>query len=387
MSAMTFASGLPRVGLVATLLSTATSYRGAGIHTYCDQLLQNLPNQRPAHDYFAFVNDPAYQPPPGLTLHRAPAASQRPSRRILWEQAVLPFLARRQVDLIHGLAYALPLAAGLPSVVTVHDLSFLLFPQAFAPGNRLYLSRISAISCRRASKVIAVSQATASDIQRLIGIPANRIEVIYNGVDEAYYLRPATEIEDYRRQTGWPDRFLLSVGTLEPRKNYPTLIEAYALYRRLASSPLPLLIAGGRGWQYDAIFSCVSALGLEQHIRFLGFVPASMLPWLYNAAAVFVYPSRYEGFGLPVVEAMACGVPTITSTASSLPEVAGQAALTVDPDDVETLAEMMHKVAGDVERQMMMREAGLHQAERFRWCFTAARTAALYASVCGIDHG
>jgi len=387
-SAIPPASGRPRLGLVATLLSTAASYRGAGIHTYSRQLLQHLPGQQPALAYHAFVNDPAYQPPPGIDLHRAPAASQRPLLRILWEQIALPLAARRrQIDLFHGLAYALPLAAGLPGVVTVHDLSFLLFPHSFGPGNRLYLSRITALSCRRARKVIAVSQATARDVQRLLGVPADRIEVIYNGVDEAYFPRPAAEIEETRLRAGWPDRFLLSVGTLEPRKNHLMLIEAYAIYRRLAVAPLPLLIAGGRGWQYDAIFARVSALGLDQHVHFLGFAPASLLPWLYNAATVFVYPSRYEGFGLPVAEALACGLPAITSTASSLPEVAGEAAHTVDPDDTETLAVALAAITGDAERRAMMRAAGLAQAERFRWTLTAAKTAALYASITEDRHG
>lgn len=388
MSAIASVPGRPRVGLIATLLSTSASYRGAGIHTYSRQLLHHLPDEHPDLDYLAFVNDPAYQPPSGVGLHRAPAASQRPMQRILWEQAALPLAARRgQIDLLHGLAYALPLAATVPGVVTVHDLSFLLFPQAFAPGNRFYLSRVTALSCRRARKVIAVSQATGQDVHRLLGIPADRIEVIYNGVDEAYHPRPAADIEAYRQRSGWPDRFLLSVGTLEPRKNYLMLIEAYAVYRQLAASPLPLLIAGGRGWHYDAIFDRVSALDLAQHIHFLGFAPASMLPWLYNAATVFVYPSRYEGFGLPLAEAMACGIPAITSTASSLPEVAGMAARMVDPDDVEALAETMHEVASDGERQVMMRTAGLRQAEHFRWPVTAAKTADLYASLCEHPHG
>ncbi|MCW5857307.1 MAG: glycosyltransferase [Caldilineales bacterium] len=131
----------------------------------------------------------------------------------------------------------------------------------------------------------------------------------------------------------------------------------------------------------------MSALGLDQHNHFLGFAPASLLPWLYNAATVFVYPSRYEGFGLPVAEALACGLPAITSTASSLPEVAGEAAHTVDPDDTETLAVALAAITGDAERRAMMRAAGLAQAERFRWTLTAAKTAALYASITEDRHG
>lgn len=374
----------PRVGLVATLLSTAASYRGAGIHTYSAQLLQGLPAVATGapQRYLAYVGDPAYQPPPGLTLVRAPAATQKPTARILWEQCVLPWQARRdRVALLHGLAYALPLAWSGPAVVTVHDLSFLRFPRAFAPANRLYLSRITAISCRRAQRVIAVSQATAHELIRLLGIPPQRIEVIYNGVDSVFFARDPAAVAAFRRQAGWPEAFILSVGTLEPRKNYGVLIEAYALYRRMNARPLPLLVAGGRGWDYEAIFARVAQLDLTAHVVFLGFVPAAVLPWLYNAATLFVYPSRYEGFGLPVLEAMACGTPVITTQAGSLPEVAGTAAWLVAPEDVEGLAQAMHTLTTDTTRQEALRQAGLEQARRFRWTHTAAATATTYARV------
>jgi glycosyltransferase involved in cell wall biosynthesis len=374
----------PRVGLVATLLSTAASYRGAGIHHYSAHLLNALcavSTPRPLR-YLAYVGDPAYQAPPGLALMRAPALTQKPTVRILWEQCVLPWQARfDRVSLLHGLAYALPLAWSGPAVVTVHDLSFLLFPRSFAAANRLYLSRITAISCRRARRVIAVSQATAHDLTRLLGISPRRIDVIYNGVDSVFFVRDPEAVAAFRRQAGWPEQFILSLGTLEPRKNYGVLIEAYALYRQMSARPLPLLIAGGRGWDYEAIFTRVAQLDLTPHVVFLGFVPAATLPWLYNAATLFVYPSRYEGFGLPVVEAMACGVPVITTRASSLPEVAGTAAWLLDPDDSEGLAQAMHVLTTDAGRREAMRQAGLEQARRFRWTETAAATAATYARV------
>ncbi len=378
----------PRVGLIATLLSTAASYRGAGIHTYSQQLLHHLPQQAPSCDYLAFVNDPAYSPSPPLLLHRAPITSQRPARRILWEQTALPLAAYRQhLDLWHSLAYALPLATTLPSVVTVHDLTFLLFPRAFAPANRLYLSSITALSCRRARRVIAVSQATARDLERRLHIPADRIDVIYNGVDDALHPRPAAAVAAHRQQAGWPEHFILSIGTLEPRKNYPALLTAYALYRRLTPHPLPLIIGGGKGWRYETVFAHVAELDLQNHVSFLGFVPAEILPWLYCAADLFVYPSLYEGFGLPVAEAMACGVPAITSTASSLPEVAGSAALTLPPDDIEALARAMITILDDPDRQTAMRTAGFAQSRRFRWQQTAADTAAVYQRALNKQHG
>ncbi|RME82297.1 MAG: glycosyltransferase family 1 protein [Caldilineae bacterium] len=367
------------MGLLATLLSLRQSYRSAGIHTYCLHLLDNLPAQATHFRYLAFVRDPAYRPPAGVTIHRPLLPTHTPGPRILWEQCALPFQARRhRLDLIHGLAYATPLLAPIPAVVTVHDLSFIRFPASFPASNRLYLSRITALSCRRARRVIAVSEATALDLQRLLRIPAGKIDVVYNGVDTRYHPLPDEEVAAYRRRAGWPEAFILTLGTLEPRKNHVMLLQAYAQYRRMSDRPLPLLIGGGKGWYYDTIFAQVEALELTPFVHFLGFVPAETLPWLYNAATLFVYPSRYEGFGLPVAEAMACGLPVITSSVSSLPEVAGDAALLVDPDDPHTLAELMATVLDHPEEQMRLREAGLRRAQRFRWHTTAADTAAVY---------
>ena len=218
-------------------------------------------------------------------------------------------------------------------------------------------------------------------MQRYLRIPAAKIDVIYNGIDDVYRPLLADAVTTHRHLQNWPDRFILTVGTLEPRKNYPTLLDAYARYRRMTAHPLPLLIAGGKGWDYEQIFSQAEKLALEPHVHFLGFVPAETLPWLYNAAALFVYPSLYEGFGLPLAEAMACGTPAITSTASSLPEVAGDAAVTLRPDDPEVLADTMHRLLSAPEQLQEMKKRGLAQAQRFRWDLTAAQTADVYARV------
>jgi glycosyltransferase involved in cell wall biosynthesis len=322
-----------------------------------------------------------------MTLRQPYFSTQRPPARIVWEQLRLPLAARRdRLSLLHGLAYATPLFARVPTVVTVHDLSFLLYPQSFRPGNRQYLSRITAQSCRRASRVIAVSKATARDIVQLLDVPESKIDIVYNGVDSIYQPLPSAEVEAYRRQTNWPDHFMLMVGTIEPRKNHITLLDAYAQYRQNVQNPIPLLIGGGKGWYFEQVFERVKELGLEQHVHFLGFVALTTLPWLYNAADLFVYPSKYEGFGLPVAEAMACGTPAITSTSSSLPEVAGDAALMVDPDDGEGLAHAMVALLNERERRDAMRHAGLAQAAHFQWTATSDATAKVYAHVLEIEH-
>ncbi len=387
-SAITENLARPRIGLLATLLSTSQNYRSAGLNTYSHQLLHHLPERCKQFEFLTYVGDASYRARPGLLLRQPRIPTQRPIARIFWEQARLPQAIRRdRLSLLHGLAYATPLFAGIPIVVTVHDLSFLLYPQSFRPGNRLYLSRITAQSCHRARRVIAVSKATANDLVHLLGVPETKIDVVYNGVDEIYSPLPVAEVEAYRRQAGWPESFMLIVGTLEPRKNHLGLLDAYDRYRRSVQNPIPLLIGGGKGWYFENVFERVKALGLEQYVHFLGFVPLTDLPWLYNAASLFVYPSVYEGFGLPVAEAMACGTPVITSSVSSLPEVAGDAAWMVDPDDSEALALAMTAVLNDSERSDAMRTAGLTHAAQFRWTATADATAAVYAHALEKDHG
>jgi glycosyltransferase involved in cell wall biosynthesis len=236
--------------------------------------------------------------------------------------------------------------------------------------------------------VIADSKATAEDLKRLLNVPEEKIHVVYTGVDDIYRPLPQEQVEHYRRRRGWPDRFLLMVGTLEPRKNHDGLINAYARYRKQAQSPLPLLIGGGKGWFFEHIFQQVTDLGLEDAVHFLGFVSREDLPWLYNAATLFVYPSRYEGFGLPVAEAMRCGTPVITSNVSSLPEVVGQTGFTVDPDNPEALANAMLLILEkESERLSIMQEDGLRQSSRFSWERTAAETAEVYSRVLKLTHG
>ena len=370
----------PRIGLLATLLSTKQNYRGAGLNTYSFQLLHHLPERNQQFEFLAYVSDANYQARSGMMLRKTSFPTQRPFARIFWEQSFLPLKARRDhLSLLHGLAYATPLLTHVPTVVTVHDLSFLLYPQSFRPGNRLYLSQMTAQSCHRARRVIAVSKATARDIVQLLGVSESKVEIVYNGVDSIYRPLPGAQVEEYRRQADWPEHFMLMVGTIEPRKNHITLLDAYARYRHKVKRPIPLLIGGGKGWYFEKVFERVKELGLERYVHFLGFVALTALPWLYNAASLFVYPSRYEGFGLPVAEAMACGTPAITSSASSLPEVAGDAALMVDPDDSEALAQTMAAVLDDRDRRDAMSKAGLAHADQFRWNTTVEATTEVYA--------
>ncbi len=371
------------IGLNAHLLSLTESYRGAGISWYMVNLLQNLAQVSPDFGYSAFLSDRAFQAP-GLTLHRSRLPTHRPPVRIFWEQFIQPLALRRAgVDLLHALAFVAPLAAPCPFVVTVYDLSFLRYPESFRPFNRWYLSHFTAHSVKRAKAVITISESTRQDVINLLGAPPERVHTVYCGVDPLFRPLPAAEVAAFRAARGLPEQFGLFLGTLEPRKNVDGLIRAYASWRQQQPDAPPLLIAGGKGWYYHQIFQAVEALNLTESIRFPGYIPQNELPLWYNAATFFVYPSHFEGFGLPVLEAMACGTPVITSTAASLPEVAGRdgAAVLVNPTDTAALAEAMRQVMGDAERRAAMSQQGRARAANFHWAKTAQETVAVYRKV------
>ena len=364
------------VGVNAHLLSLAGGYRSAGISLYIYNLLHHLPATGAEMEYTVFLNERRYQAPPGLRLKVSRLPTKRPPVRIVWEQALLPWVARSEgLDLLHSMAFVGPVASNCPFVTTVHDLSFLYYPDRFRSLRRRYLQAFARISVRRARRVIAVSESTKQDLVSIYDISPEKIDVVHNGVDASFRPLPADQVAAFRQQKGLPDRFLLFVGTLEPRKNVVRLIEAYA---RLPKGRPPLVLVGGKGWFYDEIFCRVEALELTDEVHFSGFVPAEELPLWYNAADLFVYPSIYEGFGLPALEAMACGTAVITSTASSLPEVVGKAGKLVDPTDTEALATAMEQVLGDREMQEQMQAAGLVQAAGFSWEKAARQTVDSY---------
>jgi glycosyltransferase involved in cell wall biosynthesis len=369
-------SGVRHIGVNAQLLTLDGNYRGAGIHSYIHNLLHHLPEADPTFFYTAFVGDRRCVGLPGIERRLTRLPTHRPAVRIVWEQMVQPWAMRRAgVDLIHGPAFVGPQTGGCPFVVTVHDLSFLLYPQGFRALNRFYLRTFTRLSVRHALRVIAVSESTRQDLIRHYDLSPAKIDVVYNGVDASFRPLPNDRVSAFRAARDLPERFILFVGTLEPRKNVVRLIEAYA---QLPPGRPPLMLVGGKGWLYDEIFARVKAGNLASEVQFVGYIPAEELPLWYNAADLFVYPSLYEGFGLPPLEAMACGTPVVVSRASSLPEVVGQAGLLVDPTDVEALAIAMRRVLAEREEWEEMRAAGLAQARGFSWQTTASRTVDSY---------
>ncbi|MBC7222915.1 MAG: glycosyltransferase family 4 protein, partial [Anaerolineae bacterium] len=270
-----------------------------------------------------------------------------------------------------------PVACPCPFVVTVYDLSFLRFPKAFRAWNRLYLTLFTRHSVRRARRVLAISERTKQDLVRWLGVPEEKVDVAPCGVGEAFHPLPQEEVEAFRAARGLPEQFFLFVGTLEPRKNLVAAFQALRLLRERGQSPV-LAVVGGRGWGYEETLRTLDEWDLARHVLLTGFVPTDELVLWYNAATALVYPSLYEGFGLPALEAMACGLPGVASDRGALPEVVGQAGLLVDPTAPEALAEAMARVWEDADLRAALRERGLARARQMTWEETARQTVRAY---------
>ena len=369
--------GIKRIGINAHLLSDEASYRRAGIHQYIDQTLRHLPHDEAAFRYFVFTRQTAVlSGQPGLQLIPSRWPTQRRLARILWEQLVWPWAARQhKIDLLHSMAFVSPWLSQRPLIVTVYDLSFIFYPDSFPSLQRLYLRLQTRRSVRRARHIITISESSRQDVTRVFGVPPQKITVIRPGLDPAYRILPADAVAAFRQKRGLPDHFLLHVGTLQPRKNIPLLLHALV---QLDDPALHLVLVGGKGWLFESIFQQVTTLGLQDRVTFTGYVPDAELPYWYNAADAFVFPSLYEGFGMPVVEAMACGTPVVAAASSSLPEAAGEAGLLFDPADAAELADRITAVRRDPALSATMRQKGLVQAQQFSWAKTGRETAAVY---------
>jgi glycosyltransferase involved in cell wall biosynthesis len=339
------------VGINAQLLSFSQSYRNGGVSRYIRYLLTELAKQPGEHEYTVFVNGPEVVEL--LAAHHsqinyAPASwsEAQPMARVAWEQFTLPLLVRKKhIDVLHSPVNVLPglLPANCAGVVTLHDLAFLRFPNVLTRSKRLYHRTFTVRSIRHATRVLSISESTKEDAIKLIGIPAERVQTVYPCIDARFSnVLTEEEIATFRQQKGLTNGYVLYMGTLEPRKNITTLLEAYAQLRTTYTRQEKLVLAGGKGWLYDAIFERVRQLGLEAEVIFPGFVTdAEQVLW-YSAASAFAYPSLYEGFGIPVAEALACGVPTVTSNVSSLPEAGAGIALCVNPHDAKAMAKALY---------------------------------------------
>jgi glycosyltransferase involved in cell wall biosynthesis len=374
------------IAINAHLLAHTRSFRRAGVSNYVEALLQHLGAIDGRNRYTIYttrgLGRSALGLPPNFVIRPSLLPTINPRVRIPWEQLLAPALLRVSgADVFHGVLNVAPLFCPVPSVITIHDLAFLSFPQTFRRINRTYLAWATRVSAKRAARILAVSAATKREIVNLLGIAPEKIVVTHDACDPRFAPPDPAALAAFRARAGLPPRFILFLGTLEPRKNLLTLIDAYA--RIASATDAPLIIGGGKGWLYGEIFARVEALNLRDKVRFAGYISHEDQPLWYAAATVFAFPSLYEGFGMPPLEAMACGTPVVTSTSSSLPEVVGDAGLLIDPTNAYALAEALLRLLNDAELRAELRERGLRQASRFSWRETAERTLAAYQDAAG----
>jgi glycosyltransferase involved in cell wall biosynthesis len=304
---------------------------------------------------------------------------------VLWHRLNLPLpvdLVTGRADLFHGPSFTLP-PSFTPSLLTVHDLSFLRYPQGAFPPLLAWLEKAVPRSLRRASHVLADSQSTRSDLIELMSVSPDKITVVGAGVDDCF--RPVTNeaiLAQVRARYQLPRRFILSVGTLEPRKNLTGLIVAFnqlvATAGQSSMADMHLVIAGGKGWLYDDIFAAAETSPARERVHFTGFVADEDLPALYSLADVFAFPSHYEGFGIPVLEAMACGTPVVCADNSSLPEVAGEASLLIQATDIDGLTSAIRRLLIDSSLRERLIERGFKQAKAFSWESAAQKLLDVY---------
>jgi len=356
---------------------SATRIDRAGSGIYIRSLVNALRETCPTHEYrlVAFGRDQSSH------HHRTVADRvENVLRDLIWTPVLLPLRAQQaRLDVLHLPAHRAPLVCAVPMVVTFLDLTPLRYPETFNVWSRYYSRVTFPVIVRRAERIIAISENTKRDLEVLLGVPSEKITVIYLGSRAGLHpVQDRDTVERTLRDYGLERPFILHVGTLEPRKNIPRLLQAFSHLCAATAVAHTLVFVGRPGWQYQGIFDTIKVLGLSDKVRMVGYIPVDALACLYSAADVLAYPSLYEGFGLPVLEAMACGCPVVTSNVSSLPEVAGDAAVMVDPTDVRQLAEAIYRVISDHDLAARMRHRGVERAQLFTWERTAARTVDVY---------
>jgi len=353
-----------------------------GDESYLASLIRSLGQCDPTNRYSVFVRDATRVIPQFPGLAHWHFRQVRPASIWLRHPVGLPLALRRQpLDLLHT-QYFVPPFCRCPVVVTVHDISYAVRPEYFTVRDRVLLGALVPRAMARAQRIITDTEYTRRDLVRVYGLAPERIAVIPLAADPRYRPQDRTACQaEIAQRHGTSAGFILYVGTLQPRKNVTTLVEAYAQFRRRTRLPHKLLIVGKPKYKYEAVFAAIQRSGYADDIVFTGFVPDDELPRYYSAADVFVFPSLYEGFGLPVLEAMACGTPVISSSASCLPEVVGNGGLLADPLLPHEFAAALERVLGDADCAAQLSERGLRRAAEFTWQRTARATLTVYEEV------
>jgi len=359
--------------------------QGGGIGRYVRELITALAALDTTTDYRLFVAGATLDKlpePPGKNFQWKPTRIPPKWTARIWHRAQLPIPINRftgEIKLYHATDFTLPpVTPGTKTLLTVHDLSFVRAPETASPNLRKYLNIVVPRSVHRADHILADSQATKDDLIALYNVPPEKVTVLLSGVSERFARTSVYEIQDVRKKYNIGDApYVLSVGTVQPRKNYERLIRALA---QLPSScdKFKLVIAGGQGWLQDPIHQAVTELKLEDRVQFLGFADDADLPALYSGATVLAYPSLYEGFGLPILEAFRCHIPVLTSANSSLSEVSGDAAVIVDPYSVESIRDGLESILTDGALRASLVKRGVIQAIPFTWERAARELRSIY---------
>jgi glycosyltransferase involved in cell wall biosynthesis len=354
---------------------------GAGVYTL--QLIRALTRLDSEHEYVVYARSHAVPMLEGLGPRCTVVDIGKKSRaaRLLWEQVALPLdLRRRGARLLHSPHHTAPFWAPCPRVVTLHDVTFFILPERYPLIRRLYFQVLTILAARRAKAVLVPSASVAEEARPFLGIPSSRLAVTHEGVDEVFRRIEPEAARAVAERYGLPEGYLLSLGTREPGKNREAILWAMRYLLDLGFEP-HLAVVGQAAWGAGDEGAMVERLGLEGRVHFTGYVDQADLPAIYSAASVFVFPSLHEGFGLPVLEAMACGTPVVTSATSSLPEVAGDAAVLVDPRDAHAIADAIARIWGDADEAERLRRAGIERASKFSWDACAEATLAVYRRV------
>lgn len=306
-------------------------------------------------------------------------------QRILWDQFGLPKAARiKQVDLIHQTAFSVPIFARKKKVVTVHDLIAIEQGGDIPFWSRNYFGKFVPFTYKFADHLIAVSNHTKDDMVRLLNIPEEKISVVYEAADQKFKpIENQDKLNSIRKKYNLEKKFILHVGTLSPRKNIEFLIKVFAEVVG-KHSDYELVIAGKKGWYADQIIALAQSLNIKDKVNFIGYIDEEDKVALYNCAALLAYPSLYEGFGLPPLEAMACGVPVMASNISSIPEVVGEAGILLSPTDKKAWVNELDNLLNDNNRMLLYKEKGLLRAEQFSWDKTARETIKVYQKVLSV---
>jgi glycosyltransferase involved in cell wall biosynthesis len=336
----------------------------AGVGTYTREILAALADARPEARFTVYAPEGSLPAHRGISLRRPPAA-RFVGRHLQWPLQ----LRALRASAYFGAAGVMPLAkVGLPAVVTANDMAIYRHPEWFPGRQTLSVRLIVPRSMRRADAVVAVSRHTAADVGDLLGVPVERLHVVPEGVGPQYRPLPREELAAVGRRYDLPERFVLFVSTIEPRKNLETLLDAWSILR---GRP-PLVVAGGWGWRYEEVQRRLDRA--PEGVRLLGSVRPAELPALYNLATCLAHPAWYEGFGLTPLEAMACGTPVVASSASSLPEVVGDAGLLVPPGDPDGWRDALERLLDDAALRGRLKDHGLRRASEFTWQKAAAAT-------------